>query len=707
MFNQERSWTPWQTVNVDITGFALMAFDRNSRLTLAWPIFTEQPDPSQSSQGPAIPVASEIKDPGQPTPKVQKRWQIQMAISELVDGNWTAKKVSRDALYYPPEDSSTPYIAVDELESDYPQTSFAFWPYSGTQLGQAVASMVGGNWLGAFALTGCSGYPEATTAGYDGPLVYFPQFEDTTFQTGRFYKNGPDSINDLGMRWIGYMTGYEHLLNNADPGFIITYPLQLDLVDTVIAILVLYLSSRNSTYSDTEVRAVARRIILYQFGTFMPFFYGDPNRTYTIIPGWYPIRDLESRDQVTQLDPTLEKTYSDLYTLIDDAYNLAVKWLTVFKNDPTKNVTKLLQEIQADPDYTKLVAEYKSFTQPGLGFRFKFCNHYHPLVCDLRIAYNTNGIPGLMDRTLQLKQTSFDFSSTYEPTSVVLPDYPVEDLDYDTDGAYAGYNWELFFFCVYAVAQALHQDQQFAEAQQWFHYVFNPLGTGSDPVPQRYWVTKPFQLRSSTDYYNQLIQTILGDIAADPDGNNLGALQTAVQDWRANPFDPWGVAQNRTVEFQVATVLAYVKNLIDWGDSLFAQFTREAITEATQLYILASKILGPTPRIVAPAVKTPIQSYNELEAKMDITGNAQLDLENLLPDLHNLPHGGKELPPTGYTSLYFCVPPDTYLLSYWALVDDRLNKIRTCRNIDGIEAHLSLFSPPIDFGALSRALAGG
>jgi hypothetical protein len=702
MFNQERSWTPWQTVNVDITGFALMAFDRNSRLTLAWPIFTEEPDPAQSSQGPAIPVSSEIKDPGQPTDKVRKRWKIQLAVSELVDGNWTAKKVSRDALYYPQQDANPAYIPVDELENDYSQDNFAFFPYSGTQLGQAVAAMLGAYWLGAFALTGCSGYPEATQAGYDGPVVYLPQFEDTTYKTGRWWKNGPDRITNLGMRWIGHMQGYQHLLDNADPSFVITYPLQIDLVDTVIAVLVLYLTGRNQSVKP-DARAIARSRILYQFGTFMPFFYGNSNRTYTIIPGWYPFRIRDG----PQLDPTLEKTYSDLYTLVDDAYNLVTKWLTVFKNDPNKDVNKLLQEIQADPDYKALLDEYHSFTQRGLGFRYKFRNFYHPLVCDLRIAFNKNGIPGLMDRTLQLKQTTFDFSTTYKPTTVVLPDYPVEDLDFDTDGAYAGYNWELFFHSVYEVAQKLNQDQRFDQAQNWFHYIFNPLGTGSDPVPQRYWVTKPFQLRSQSDYYSQLISTILGDIAADPDGNNLGALQTAVEDWRKNPFDPWGVARNRTVEYQTATVLAYVKNLIDWGDSLFRQFTREAITEATQLYILANKLLGPKPRIVPPAVATPTQSYNELEAKMDITGNAQLDLENLLPDLHDLPHGGAELPPLPYTSLYFCIPPDDNLLSYWDLVDDRLTKIRTCRNIDGVEAHLALFSPPIDFGALSRALAGG
>jgi hypothetical protein len=59
------------------------------------------------------------------------------------------------------------------------------------------------------------------------------------------------------------------------------------------------------------------------------------------------------------------------------------------------------------------------------------------------------------------------------------------------------------------------------------------------------------------------------------------------------------------------------------------------------------------------------------------------------------------------TALYFCIPPDENLLSYWDLVDNRLFSIRNCRNIDGVEMPLALFSPPIDFGALSRALARG
>src|SRR5262249_13814148 len=136
---------------------------------------------------------------------------------------------------------------------------------------------------------------------------------------------------------------------------------------------------------------------------------------------------------------------------------------------------------------------------------------------------------------------------------------------------YAGYNWELFFHAVYEVALKLNQDQRFEQAQSWLHHIFNPLGAGKDSAPRRYWVTKPFQLMTTggpSGYIQQRIDKILGRIAQDPNHPD-DDLKAAVLNWRANPFDPWAVAKTRAVEYQIAVVLAYVKNLCDWGDSLF------------------------------------------------------------------------------------------------------------------------------------------
>lgn len=53
-FEQERYWTPWEKVELDITGDHLLAFVRNNRLSLAWPVFSEEPDPDQKSKVPSV-----------------------------------------------------------------------------------------------------------------------------------------------------------------------------------------------------------------------------------------------------------------------------------------------------------------------------------------------------------------------------------------------------------------------------------------------------------------------------------------------------------------------------------------------------------------------------------------------------------------------------------------------------------------------------
>ena len=58
-------------------------------------------------------------------------------------------------------------------------------------------------------------------------------------------------------------------------------------------------------------------------------------------------------------------------------------------------------------------------------------------------------------------------------------------------------------------------------------------------------------------------------------------------------------------------------------------------------------------------------------------------------------------------SLYFCIPQNAQLLTYWDTVADRLFKMRHCMNIEGVVRQLALFEPPIDPGALVKAVAAG
>jgi DNA-binding transcriptional MerR regulator len=107
--------------------------------------------------------------------------------------------------------------------------------------------------------------------------------------------------------------------------------------------------------------------------------------------------------------------------------------------------------------------------------QFHFKNFYHPFVCDFaRLVYNPiQGIPALMSRETQLKNSSFQFANTYRPTPWVvaqpddpqLPAYPKEEVDFTPDGAYSPYNWELFFHIPLLIANSLSKNQRFEEAR--------------------------------------------------------------------------------------------------------------------------------------------------------------------------------------------------------------------------------------------------
>ena len=151
------------------------------------------------------------------------------------------------------------------------------------------------------------------------------------------------------------------------------------------------------------------------------------------------------------------------------------------------------------------------------------------------------------------------------------------------------------------------------------------------------------------------------------------------------------------------TVMAYVDNLIAWGDSLFRQDTGEAIDEALMLYVLAANILGPKPLPVPRKGSVRRQTYDNLRKDLAQFGTVMRDMEPELPfDLMPFP-----APDSGDNArlatlrglgkaLYFCVPRNDKLLGYWDTVADRLFKIRNSLNIQGVFRQLALFEPPID-----------
>ncbi len=294
------------------------------------------------------------------------------------------------------------------------------------------------------------------------------------------------------------------------------------------------------------------------------------------------------------------------------------------------------------------------------------------------------------------------FMQKYNPGTLVGEPRPLENIDFNRYGSYSLYNWELFFHAPFMIAEKLSSNQRFEEAQDWFHFIFNPTATDSpyrstDPGPERFWRVKPF--------YDEALMGVqtLEILIADAD-----KMSEQVSVWKADPFKPHAIARLRVVAYMKAVVMGYIDNLIAWGDQLFRRDTIESINEATQLYILAAQILGRRPENIPARTNAKSQTYRTLDdvKALDSLSNSIVEIENFLspsaaPASNGSMQGGKLLMP------FFCIPQNDKLLGYWDTVADRLMKIRHCMNIEGITRQLPIFEPAIDPALLVRAAAAG
>lgn len=341
---------------------------------------------------------------------------------------------------------------------------------------------------------------------------------------------------------------------------------------------------------------------------------------------------------------------------------------------------------------------------------YKFSTHYHPYTDELIETLNRYGLPALLDATYHESLTQ-PLTNWYTPGAFALLPFPEENIDESDDGPYSIYNWELFFHAPLIIAVHLAKNQRFAEAQKWFHYIFDP--TCNDitiPSPQRFWKFLRFRNETKTDF----IQEMLTELAKSDDNELKQRMEKSIQAWRNKPFQPHVIARTRYLAYQLSVLMKYIDNLIAWGDNLFRQDTIETLNEATQVYVLAANILGAKPQKIPAKGRRTSKTYKQLkDAGIDAFGNALIEIENDFP--HNTSPTSEKSVDEGALSasfgigrsLYFCIPQNDKLLGYWDIVADRLFKMRHCMNLEGIVRQLPLFDPPIDPGMLVKAVAAG
>ncbi|PWT71279.1 MAG: hypothetical protein C5B59_18405 [Bacteroidetes bacterium] len=728
---QNRRWTPWVKIDLDINSDHIIPVVFNQRLYLFWAVFTEKAD-----DGPDKMTAP---TPGQdyPLTKPTKYWQIQLAFSEYRNGKWTPKKVSNNdstgiiqvyesydpsSLSYSPDKSQFIFTPVDLPQPDFSnlQAYLAKKDIAGwweAFIGDVEDSLKQNGTLnincyvnsdgyfyyqGTFDLDPCRGYPVTSRNPVNVHIKRFARSDFNNMLDSEDPNNTTDNMLDYPSQpsILNQTPGIFRNLVSIQPGF-------LDRL--IFLMLEIFYGGQAKQYSR-------ERSTWITLGTFMPFFYQDATYNYLQKTG----RTYYVAPELTD-DDTFELFYSDL-----EAWFLQLLELlqAIIAGDAQK-----IAEIRA--------AMPKIPQGKSISFLYHFYNAYHPMVCYFMRQLFEKGIDGLMMRQTQLKgdvaydsnPAKFNFNSVYVPQTDVYtgqpvtypngvvdttPGYPREDVDFNIQSGYSLYNWELFYHAPLLIGERLSENQQFDDADKWFRYIFDPTDSSAYPSPDKFWVTKPFFLNvvdasGKTKYDLERIENIMFGIA-DPSTAHPNDLDKSVEDWRENPFQPHYIAQYRTVAYQKTAIRKYLDHLIRWGDYLFTQHTMESVTQATQIYVLADQILGKEPEIIPPAYEVPVNNYYQLEKKLDTFSNVLVEIENLLP-LHTY-QGFDYSDPSApglpsINALYFCIPFNDNILQYWKTISQRLFNIRHCLDINGVYSPLQLFAPPIDPGLLVRATAAG
>jgi hypothetical protein len=290
------------------------------------------------------------------------------------------------------------------------------------------------------------------------------------------------------------------------------------------------------------------------------------------------------------------------------------------------------------------------------------------------------------------------------PSPIKSNDVQSGRLAYDNRMPYAGYNWEVFLHGPLYVADQLSRQQRYQEADRWYRLVFDPTSNDGGNSAARFFRFLPFRTLIGNGGMRAQLE-LLARIKAGkaPTGADASTLVAMIERWRNEPYRPFGIARRRQVAFLWRTLFAYVDNLVAWADDLFRRDTRETIGEALLLYTLIARILGRRPRVKEQTPERTPKSFDQIQSLWDQFGNAWI----VAAPTGTTPGRAASSNAPSPGALYFCLPFNEKLTGYWDIIEDRLFKIRHCRNIEGVVRELPFMDPPIDPELLVRATAAG
>jgi Tc toxin complex TcA C-terminal TcB-binding domain/Neuraminidase-like domain len=313
----------------------------------------------------------------------------------------------------------------------------------------------------------------------------------------------------------------------------------------------------------------------------------SPRRLYFGYPQWYLCTENAMAELMLQRSRIAEfgRDWAQLNNVESGLYGEALVQLP--NQTDLRSVANQITDaiIEADGDALLVQA---SITD---GARYSITRIGTTLADGLSERLFTAGVDGLLDMRYQLS-----LSEARLPVSIqswrVSDDSNAGTLDYR--GAYGTYYREVFFHVPFLIANYLNSQGNYAAAQRWYHYIFDP--TADDD--ERRWE------KSDGGWNPQQLAQLARDRVwryRELRGLDVPKLRQALTDpvalevYRKDPFNPHAIARLRLTAYQQAIVMKYVDNLLDWADDLFTQFTTESVTEATMLYVMAGDILGRRP----------------------------------------------------------------------------------------------------------------
>lgn len=275
-FEQEHYWTPWEKVELDITGEHLLAFVRNNRLCLAWPVFSEEPDPDPTSTIPSSTANTVVNND-----KPKRKLKIQLAISELANNKRQPKKISKDGIRtpgsYTSDDSNFERDFYNLMYVEYAEQVWFFIAPPDVRDNRDYIYIAG-----IFNLAGCKGYPELAFQGRQLFPGFFPDFNDTWLKAQRYIEQGMIPADELAVRKVISFFSYYDVLRKTPGTFRLSYPHQSTLID-LVAMLFEYLLLL-AFGGGHAIAFEGRTEFKIPLGTLLPYFDEDSQHAYAIVP---------------------------------------------------------------------------------------------------------------------------------------------------------------------------------------------------------------------------------------------------------------------------------------------------------------------------------------------------------------------------------------------------------------------------------------